>query len=511
MAFQSILFAGSDPVINEKSIAAPDFFADLNLDQIINAVTSGRQEYNLKPFFYSALSDGDTIAYRQEVMRDLECKYLFDSIQAFTHAMRTVRHYRDLIATLRHKHHKEGWFLETVDIYCETVKRLRNDMNNADLKSRGFLALREYIMSYTSSERFIELDTATKKQKDALSSISYNLILKGSTVRVLQYDAEIDYSAEVERIFARFKQGSVKDYLVSMPTLPDMNHIEEKILDRVARLYPEIFSDLDRYCEQNADYLDDTIRIFEREIQFYIAYLEYIAPLQRAGLKFCYPVVSACSKEEDNREGFDLALAEKLLRENAMVVCNDFHLKGEERVFIVSGPNQGGKTTFARSFGQLHYLAALGCPVPGSQARLFLSDRLFTHFEKEEDITNQSGKLKDDLIRIHEILDQATSNSIIIMNEIFTSTTLKDAVFLSRKIMERIMHLDVLCVCVTFIDELAHFSEKTVSMVSTVAPENPERRTYKILRKPPDGLSYALTIAEKYGLTYERLKGRLTP
>jgi DNA mismatch repair protein MutS len=383
------------------------------------------------------------------------------------------------------------------------------DLSSVALKSRGFLAFREYLTNYAESDRFTSLLAEMKKLKADLSEVTYCVIIKGDRVTVRGYESESDYSAEVEETFAKFKQGAVKDYRVKFSDWADMNHIEAQILDFMALLYPDTFANLDNFCAQNGNYLDEAVAAFDREVQFYIAYLEYTAKLKRAGLNFCYPRICANSKEVYDYEGFDLALAHKLIGENSSVVCNDFYLKDKERIIVVTGPNQGGKTTFARTFGQLHYLARLGCIVPGREARLFLFDRLFTHFEREEDIKNLRGKLQDDLIRIHHILSRVTSSSIIIMNEIFTSTTLRDAIFLSKKVMETIVAFDLLCVWVTFIDELASFGEQTVSMVSTIVPENPALRTFKVLRTPADGLSYAISIAEKYRLTYESLKERI--
>jgi DNA mismatch repair ATPase MutS len=507
MAFESILCRDS---ASQKEIAeTPVFFIDLNLDQIIDAIVASKQEYNLKPFFYASLNDADTIEYRHEIMRDLENNVLFGYIKSFAQDMHVMREHLAQADKLHYQYQRESWFLDAVDIYCEAVNCLVQNLSLVDLKSRGLVAFREYLTGYRGSDAFAQLLTETKKLKSDLSTIEYSLIISGPNVRVRRYEAETDYSIEVEQTFEKFKQGVVKDYRVKFSDSPEMNHVEARILDFVAQLFPDIYLNLDSYYQKNSHYLDETIDVFDREIQFYMAYLEFISIFKRAGLKFCYPQILETSREVSDYEGFDLALANKLIAEHSPVVCNDFYLRDPERIFVVSGPNQGGKTTFARMFGQLHYLASLGCPVPGREARLFLFDRLLTHFEKVENVQDLRGKLEDDLLRIHDILNQATPKSIIIINEILTSTTLEDAVFLSKEVMETINHLDSLCVWVTFVDELASFSEKTVSMVSTVVPENPALRTFKIVRRPADGLSYAIAIAEKYRLTYVALKERI--
>ena len=506
MKFFSILFEKGP--IQSGATQQPDFFTDLNLDQVIDAAAARKQDYNIKSFYWSPLQDPETIYYRHEVMRDLENKTLLAQINEFASKVILVRRYLALVEKLEFLHHREGWFLEATLMYCAAVTGLAGHLEQAELHSRGFLAFRDYVRDYVSSQKFQILQEESQKVKAGLQEVKYSINVEIGRFSVQKYEGESNYSEELERIFEKFKQGAVKDYRVKLNDGSGMNHIEAKILEFAARLYPQQFTDLDEFCAYHEDFTDQTIRTFDREVQFYIAYLDFIGGLQHKGLKFCYPQVGT-SREVYAYDGFDLALAHSLTYSESPVICNDFSLHNPERIIVVTGPNQGGKTTFARTFGQLHYLASLGLPVPGREARLFLFDWIYTHFERQEDIRNLRGKLQDDLVRIHEIVSRATPDSILIMNEIFASTTLEDAIFLSKEIVTRVVELDLLCVWVTFIDELSSFSEKTISMVSSVQEDNPALRTFKIIRRPADGLAYAISIAEKHRLTYQQIKERI--
>ena len=141
-----------------------------------------------------------------------------------------------------------------------------------------------------ASERFTSLLEQTKRLVADLSAIHYTVLIERRLVQVRHYGGEPDYSAEVEATFERFKQGAVKEHTFNFSDSPEMNNVEAQILTLVAQLSRSIFR-LENFCTANKDFQDSTIVTFDREIQFYIAYLEHVARVKKAGLNFCYPRV----------------------------------------------------------------------------------------------------------------------------------------------------------------------------------------------------------------------------
>jgi hypothetical protein len=498
------LSAGPRPALAD---AAPSFFTDLNLDQVVEAICLGRFDYELEPYFWTSLSSLQQIRYRHEVLRDLEQPWLHHAVRSFAAGMRTMRKQLSMAGRL-HRYQRERWFLDAVLTYCEMVGTLGSELKRGGPASRGFRGLRDRLAAHAAADRLDALVAEAEQVRDGLAAIVYTMQIFGDRIKVGRYEDQPDYTAEVTATFEKFRQGARKDYLVSLSSSADMNYVEAGVLDLVARLNPEPFAALEAFAARHRDYLDPTVAAFDREVQFYLAYTDFLAPLRKAGLSFCLPRVSDTAKEVVVRGTVDLALAAKLVPDQP-VVANDVTLTGPERILVVTGPNQGGKTTLARTIGQLHHLARLGCPVPGTEARLMLADEIFTHFERGENLGDLRGRLEDELVRVHEILRRATADSVVILNEIFASTTLQDGVFLGARILRKLIQRDCIGVCVTFLDELSTLDAAVVSMVSMAKPDDPSVRTFKVVRRPADGLAHANAIAEKYGLSYQRVRARL--
>jgi DNA mismatch repair protein MutS len=484
---------------------------DLSLGPVVDAILAGRREYALRPLFQEPLSDPDAVEFRHEVFRDLEMEDARTAVLAFAHEMRRVRRCLGMVQSRRYPFEQQRWLLDAAALYCSAVSALVDALAAVPLRSRGMRSARERLSAYAVSGPFRSLSTDVEVVLAGLSDVRYTVLIDGARVTVSRYDGQADYTAEVERTFARFREARSTDHLAKVVDSGAMDHIEARIADRVARLYPLEFHALAGFWQRHRDLVDVRVSTFDREVQFYLAVIEHVESLGRSGIAFCYPVVSTDPNLISAEAGVDVALAMRASTGGDPIVPNDFALRGSERILVVTGPNQGGKTTFARMIGQLHYLASLGIPVAARSATLLLADRVLTHFPRVEHVSSLRGRLENELLLARTVLGDATPRSLIVMNEIFGSTTLDDARALGSRILARIGQIGCPAVCVTFVDELSDLGPASVSMVAMVAPDDPSTRTFRIERAPADGRAYALALAEKYGLSYERLQNRIAP
>jgi DNA mismatch repair protein MutS len=315
MPFQSILFEQPADYAAADVPAEPPFFTDLNLDQVGRSMAFDRAQYELTRYFLMPLHSESAVNYRHQVLRDLQDADVRIAVGTYARDMNAMRQCLTQANKLRYKYQRQRWFLAAVDIYCRATSAFAEQCQELAPQSAGLLSLREYLDGYARSGEFKQTVTEARDLMARLAEVRYCVHIRGSKVRVTRYAEEEDYGADVAKTFAKFKQGAVKDYRIQFRTLADMDHVEAQILELVAKLYPEIFRALDDFCQRHDRYADETLRTFDREVQFYLAYLDYIRPMKSAGLEFCYPMVSADSKHVDAEDAFDIALASKLAKD----------------------------------------------------------------------------------------------------------------------------------------------------------------------------------------------------
>jgi DNA mismatch repair protein MutS len=499
-----ILYPGHEPGSGEASAST---LADLNLDGVVAAIAGPDDDERLSSLYRTPLHDTESVAFRHEVFADLEDEARRLELAAAARAILAVRRQLGATRDARLRRPAQIRRLDAACRYVGAVDALTASRALAGASSRGLTRFARYLASYVASEAYRALARDVTACRAGLDGLEFGLRLEGPDVEVSRFEGEADYSEEVLATFERFARGAAADYRVRFRAEPAADHVHAQIVDRVARLHPAEFAALDEVDARHAGFLDARLEAFARDLRFYLAYLEFLEPLRAAGVATCYPLV-VDEPVASATDAVDVALA-RAMGPTRAPVPNSFSLDGAERVIVVSGPNQGGKTTFARLFGQLHHLASLGVPVAAASARLGLFDRVLTHFEGEEDATDDRGRLEADVAAVREVLTAATASSVVVLNEAFSSTALADALDLGRRALSRVVALGARCVYVTFVDELARSGPAVVSAVSTVDPDDPVVRTFRIVRAPADGRAYAESVARAFGLTYEQLSGRV--
>ena len=467
---------------------------------------------DLSFLYYTPLSDLGDIQFRQSVFRDLlypDTRKLLDTFSSKICALAVqLDSAKDTLrseSSSQNNYLLYGHFLDYAEHYCKDLDQFETSLQDLNPSSEGLCHSIQSIEELYHSKFYQDLHQTLMTLREDFNRERYCMLIKNDTIHVKKYNGESNLSEKITDVFKKFQVEDSKNYLQSLSETPYANYIEGEVLQCLSRVYPELFKRLTSFIHQFSDFMDPGLLQFCKELRFYFSWLDQIELLEECGLPFCFPEFGTTDLFANGF--FDIVLAKKIPKQ---IVKNDFRFRPPEKILVITGPNQGGKTTFARAVGQIHYLASLGLSVPGTSACLLPTDHILTHFEREEFLRNQSGKLEDDLTRLYDLLKCSTDRSLIIINEIFASTVLEDALKLGKHMMEELILKGSVCVIVTFLDQLADYSKETVSMVSTVDRTCPDKRTFQVVRKPPDGLAYAMTLAEKHGLTYEQILRRIT-
>ncbi|GAB2579227.1 MutS-related protein [Microlunatus antarcticus] len=496
----SVLFPGEEEPDQPAQVEDPSCFGDLHLDQVADFLNPAGQ-VDLRSVFRQRLTTVASVEARLHVFADLERDAdLVAGLRRFVDAQKPVQQALEVASGPSYPRERDGWFLEAAqrDLACVAdLDRLLRD--RPGLRS-ALGAIARHVVALVDGTAHRRLHTDADAARSALGTVRYQVRIQGARVTVSLDDAgDDDFSAEVTRSFARLRQGPAPQVrAASAPQQLQANHVESKILGLVARLDPAPFAELARFRSEHADFRDPVLLRFATEIQFYLRHLDLMAALSAHGVPFCHPRVEVDPDQEEARGFVDVALA--LRSGPGALVPNDVARSGAERVLVVTGPNQGGKTTFCRAVGQLFHLTGLGCPVPGTAARLRLATSIDTHFERTEDAADPGGQLEDDLRRIRTVLDRCGPGSVVLVNEMFSSTSLEDAELLGRRVVDQLARTGALTVWVTFVERLARLGPAMVSLVAEVSEDTEVRRTFHVRRRRPDGHSYALALARRHGL-----------
>lgn len=249
---------------------------------------------------------------------------------------------------------------------------------------------------------------------------------------------------------------------------------------------------------QKAEWENALLNIISEEIRFVKNGADYILSMKAKGLPVCMPDFS--DGDEFICDLYYPGLS--LYTKTADIVKNDAAFDENGRIFILTGQNSGGKSVFLRAVGVCYVLFQLGLPIPAKSAKMRLVDGFFTHFITKANMT-VGGRLENECRSISEICKKMTSDSLLLMDESFSSTGSKDGAIIAEEVLDFMSKKGCRCIYATHMHELLDkieiiSDEKSASRIDllSVDPQN----KYKIERKRGDGASHALEIFKKYGL-----------
>ena len=536
---------------------------DLSIDFILEALTEQRYERDhIRKLMISVTDDPEVIRYRRDVFEDF---LRFPELRkAMEDLVKKLADLRDLERFQKDQESSAFWSLvnrlREVDEYVCCISLMRDILSDLDIKSEGMCTLRDLVKDISLESGFEELkadidETMEKVRKLKSITIGVNLddMLRPSSAGVVSLNdsefresglmrrfmsfadrkSELHHGTDVSGIrvfhpatpitpptFTQKKElnDNMTGMTISTSTVTGADSLSNAIKDTVTNIMRqtvnEIKSTVKRYVNISGYMLIELMP----EILFYVRWADLIDKIKESGMPVCKPEILPPERRDCSFKGlYNIKLAIKNVQGDRInIITNDIDFNDDQRIFILTGPNRGGKTIFTQAWGLAMLLAQLGISVPAEQAEISPCDNIFTHFPADENDTVDLGRLGEESKRLAEIFDMATERSLMLLNESLATTSVTEGLFIAKDVVRAMRYLGVRCIFNTHMHDLARSvdelnaevdgSSRAVSLVTGV---HDGERSFRVSLLPPQGISYAKDIALKYGVSFAQIKDNI--
>ena len=477
-----------------------DLSSDLELNVLLRAMAAG-DEFLFevaKQGIHSALAGPVDIVYRQHVLADCigqtaVVRDLYDVAVAAVTAERQVLGwiFRDSPDTILHR--SRG----VLQIYIDIFRRLRAiaDAHAADFRSDGFTRFFAMIAKELNEEYVAEVEAHLSElafRRGTLISAGLGQGNRG-TGYIVRRQPEQTWR---DRIPGRNKSPGYS-FLVA--------ERDEAGFRTLSELNSRGLSGTANALAQSADHIKDFFQLLRAELGFYLGCLNLRDRLLAKGEPVCFPVPASLAADSAGRSSlsarglYDACLS---LSTDARTVGNDADAD-DKRLVMITGANQGGKSTFLRSAGLAQLMMQAGMFVAAESFTASVTAGVFTHFKREEDATMEKGKLDEELARMSLITDQIRPGCLLLCNESFASTNEREGSEIARQIIRALNEAGIRVIFVTHMYDLAgrYYAQHDRGMLFLRAERQPDgHRTFRLLAGEPLPTSYGEDLyAEVFG------------
>lgn len=360
--------------------------------------------------------------------------------------------------------------IRLLNMYVDSLMELRieADKHLTEFTSKGFSEFLELIRDELTDEYFAEVHdylNALKNNDGIYIGAKFGSSLQGVGYRLVRQE-----KGKRKRIFSR--------------TLSYAPAGEDRVgLKELSRRYDYAINDVANALAQAAEHLDRFFVMLRNELAFFVGCLNLADTLKSIGIEYCIPeVLPSNSFSRRYEELYDVGLS---IVKKAKVVGNTLATE-KTNLYIITGVNQGGKTTFLRSLGQAQLMSQSGMIVGASFFSSSIANGVFSHFMKEEDREMKSGKLDEELLRMNEISKQLQSGSLMIFNESFATTNEREGSEIHYQIVKALIENEVEVFTVTHLTTFANmFREQQKVQYLRAKREDDDSRTFKLIPEEP--------------------------